>query len=476
VLPPRVVIAGTHSGIGKTTVATGLLAALSCRGLKVGAAKVGPDFIDPGYHSLACGRPSRNLDVRLCSESVVKALAAKAGEGCHLLVVEGVMGLFDGAGSSADASTAHVARLLDAPVILVVDAAAMSGSAAAVVHGFRTFDPTVRLAGVVLNRVGSDGHESLLREALAPLGLPVLGALRRDDRLTWRDRHLGLIPVAERPEGVRAALDILAAFVAAHVDLQAIVELAGTAPRALVPEVPAPPRWDAPPSTTEKRRAPTAAGAPAGDGAPASPRRRSRHLPVVALAGGPAFSFTYPELPEALLAAGAEVVPFDPRHDRALPPDATALIAGGGFPEVFAADLAANRPLLADVRQRVSAGLPTWAECGGLLWLARTLDGAALAGVVPADGRMTDRLTIGYRRAVTRTASPLGPSGTTLGGHEFRCSELDPPGDALEMSGRFGQSRAGHATPTLIATYLHVHPAGEPAAVASFIQAAAGEP
>ncbi len=443
-LPPRVVIAGTHSGVGKTTVATGLLAALAGRGVPVGAAKVGPDFVDPGYHALACGRPSRNLDLRLCGEDVVRAVAARAGAGCDLLVVEGVMGLFDGSGSGPEASTAHVAKVLDAPVVLVVDAAAMSGSVAAVVHGFRSLDPAVRVAGVVLNQVGSDGHEALLRDALAPLDLPVVGALRRDDRVGWRDRHLGLVPVAERPDEVRAALSVLAALVADRVDLEAVIALAGRAGAVQAGEIPAPP-------PTQGR-------------------------PVVALAGGPAFSFTYPELPEALVAAGAEVIPFDPLHDPVLPAEATALIAGGGFPEVFVAELAANLPLLADVRRRVGAGLPTWVECGGLLWLARSLDGRPLAGVVPSDGRMTDRLTLGYRTARTRVGSPLGPAGTTLQGHEFRYSELTPSGDALDLEGRSGRATAGFATPTMLGTYLHVHPAGEPGAVGAFVRTAARRP
>ncbi len=441
-LPPRVVVAGTHSGVGKTTVATGLLAALRARGMRVGAAKVGPDFIDPGYHSLACGRPSRSLDVRLCGEAAVVALAERAGLGCELLVVEGVMGLFDGSGSGPEASTAHVARLLGAPVVLVVDATAMSGSVAALVHGFRSLDPGVRVEGVVLNRVGSDGHEQLLRDALEPLAVPVLGALHRHDRLRWRDRHLGLVPVAERPGAVRASIDALAGLMAARVDLDGVVALAGTAHPVAGGELPAP--------------------------APVDGRA------VVAVAGGPAFSFTYPELPEMLAAAGAEVVPFDPRHDATLPVGATALILGGGFPEVFAAELAANEPLLADVRRRVGAGLPTWAECGGLLWLARSLDRRALAGVVPADGRMTDRLTLGYRTARTRVASPVGPAGTILQGHEFRYSDLTPAGDALDLQGRGGPTRSGFATPTLLASYLHVHPAGEPAAIGAFLRAAAG--
>ena len=470
-LPPRVVVAGTHSGVGKTTIATGLLAALAGRGVRVGAAKVGPDFIDPGYHALACGRPSRNLDVRLCGEEAVRAAAARAGAGCQLLVVEGVMGLFDGAGSGPQASTAHVARLLDAPVVLVVDAAGTSGSIAAVVHGFASFDPRVRLGGVVLNRVGSESHEMLLREALGPVGVPVLGALRRDDRVVWRDRHLGLVPVAERPDEVREAVAALAAVIAANLDLDAIVALARSAPAATTGAVPVPARWDEPaplPAAAPGPTPPAGSRATANTDPPADRRR-----PVVALAGGPAFSFTYPELPEALVAAGAELVAFDPRHDPCLPPEATGLIAGGGFPEVFAADLAANEPLLADVRLRVAGGLPTWAECGGLLWLARSLDGRPLAGIVPADGRMTDRLTLGYRTAVTRCPSPLGPSGTTIEGHEFHYSELDPPGDALELGGRFGRRRAGYGSPVLLATYLHVHPVGAPGAVASFVRAAA---
>jgi len=440
-LPPRLVIAGTHSGVGKTTVATGLLAALTARGVQVGAAKVGPDFIDPGYHALACGRPSRNLDVRLCGEEVVTAIAARAGAGCELLVIEGVMGLFDGAAGGPSGSTAHVATLLGAPVVLVVDAAAMSGSVAAVVHGFSDLDQAVAVAGVVLNRVGSASHEDLLRGALAPLGLPVLGALHRDDRLVWRDRHLGLVPVAERPDEVRSALDVLAEMIDRRVDLEAVVSLARTAIPRAAGEIPLP--------------------------APVVGRA------VVALAGGPAFCFTYPELPEMLTTAGAQVIPFDPRHDPALPDGATALIAGGGFPEVFVAELAANEPLLADVRRRIGTGLPTWAECGGLLWLARSLDGRHLAGVLAADGRMTDRLTLGYRAAVTQVTSPVGPAGTELGGHEFRYSDLDPPGEALDLQGRTGRSRAGFATPTLLATYLHIHPAAEPAAIGAFIKAAA---
>jgi cobyrinic acid a,c-diamide synthase len=437
-LGARVVVAGTSSGVGKTTVATGLMAAFRSRGLRVASAKVGPDFIDPGYHALATGRPPRNLDAWICGPDLMAPLAARAGEGADVLVVEGVMGLFDG-----PASTAEVATLLDAPVVLVVDASAMSGSVAALVHGFATFDPAVRVAGIVLNRVGSDGHEVLLREALAPLGIPVVGALRRDDAFGWRDRHLGLVPVVEQADAVRQSLGRLADAVTHGCDLDALLALAQTAPPLTAGELPA-------------------------------ANRQPHAQPVrIAVAGGPAFSFTYPDNLELLAQAGAELVPFDPAADAVLPERIDGLYAGGGFPEVFVDALAANRPLLDDVQQRAAHGLTIWAECGGLLWLSRSLDDRSLANVIPADGRMTDRLSLGYRRATMRVDTPLAPAGTELKGHEFHYSTLDPAGDALDLSGRFGQGRAGFASPTLLASYVHFHLAATPEVAERFVRTAA---
>ena len=429
-LGPRFVVAGTHSGVGKTTVATGLMAALRRRGDRVAPAKVGPDFVDPGYHALATGRAGRNLDAWICGEERIASLAAKAANGADVLVVEGVMGLFDGAAEPGNpASTAHVARLLDAPVVLVVDASAMSGSVAALVHGYATFDPAVRIAGVVLNRVGSPAHESMLRDALDPMGTPVLGVLARADELAWRDRHLGLVPVVEQREAVEKSLDRLADSVDASCDLEAISALARRAPRRPTAEAPT-----------------------------ARPSGRAR----VAVAGGPAFSFMYPDNLELLVQAGAELVPFDPRADAALPAEVDAVYAGGGFPEVFVEELAANRPLLDDVRARVRRGLVTWVECGGLLWLSRSLDGHAQCGALDAEGSMSERLTLGYRRAHTGVDTPLAPAGTELRGHEFHYSSLDPAGDALTMSGRNGETRAGFASPRLLASYLHLHLAADP--------------
>lgn len=440
-LGPRVVVSGTHSGVGKTTVATGLMAALRRRGLVVGSAKVGPDYIDPGYHSVATGRPGRSLDAWLAGEELVAPLAADASAGADVLVVEGVMGLFDGSAQpGCDGSTAEIARLLQAPVVLVVDAGAMSGSVAAVVHGFATLDPRVQLAGVILNRVGGPGHTRLLEDALAPLRIPVVGAIEHDDALGWRERHLGLVPVAEHGSSVAESIDRLAAVIERAVDIEAVLELARSAP------------------------ATSAASLPA-----------ARHVASarVALAAGAAFNFVYPENLALLAQAGAELVPFDPLTGSALPQGCDAVYAAGGFPEVFGEQLAANAPLLDDVRRAIDGGLVVWAECGGLMWLARSLDGHPLVGALAGDVRMTDSLTIGYRSAVTTVATPLGPVGTKLRGHEFHRSAIEPAGDALALSSPFGDSTAGFGSPTLFASYLHQHLAATPALAERFVHAAA---
>jgi cobyrinic acid a,c-diamide synthase len=422
------------------------MAALRIRGLTVASAKVGPDFIDPGYHQLATGRPGRNLDSFLCGPHAIRPIAAKAASGADLLVVEGVMGLFDGLGASPTASTAEIASLLDAPVVLVVDASSMSSSVRALIHGYhdhleRHFSRGI--AGMVLNRVGSDTHESLLRETLEDQPVPVLGVLRRDRALEWRDRHLGLVPVVEDPTGVGTSLDRLADAVGAGLDLAGLESVARQAP--------------------ELRTA----GLPPAERTPGPPVR-------VAVIGGPAFGFSYPDNLERLEEAGAELVPVDPMSDRALPRGTQALYACGGFPEVFAAELSANEVLLADVKEKISAGLPTWAECGGLLWLARSLDGHRLCGVIPADATLGPRVTVGYRTAVVKETSPVAPAGAVLRGHEHHYSSLDPAGGALELAGRGGTRLEGWASPTLLGTYLHQHLGGDAAPAERFVTCAAG--
>lgn len=450
---PRLVIAGTSSGAGKTTVASGLIGALRERGLRVQGFKVGPDYIDPSYHALAAGRPGRNLDAFLSATELIAPLFGHGAAGADIAIVEGVMGLFDGASGRGElASTAHVSKLLRAPVVLVVDGSAMARSAAAVVHGFRTFDSDVQVAGVIFNRVGSDVHAELLREAVEPLGLPVLGTLRRDERIAAPERHLGLVPVAEREPRTRDALAVLADAIARQTDLDALLALARSAP-----ELPSE-AWD-----------PRAAVARTGE--VEAPRVR------IAIAQGPAFSFHYRENLELLEAAGAELAPFDPLHDEALPEGSDALVLAGGFPEVFGAELAANEPLRAAVTAHAAAGRPLLAECGGLLYLGSTLDGHEMCGVLPLRAAMGRRLTLGYREATAATATPWLARGERVRGHEFHYTQVEPdeeaPGPAWTLSARGTERAEGFVCGAVQASYLHVHWAAFPQLARGFVDAAA---
>lgn len=437
---PRFVIAAPASGHGKTTVATGLMAALRGRGVEVAPFKVGPDYIDPGYHTLAAGRPGRNLDPFLCGEELMAPLLLHGSRGADVAVVEGVMGLFDGRlGSDGFASTAHVARLIDAPVVLVVDARHTSRSVGALVLGMATFDPDLRIGGVVLNQIGSPRHEAEARASVERVGVPVLGSLPRNLEIEAPARHLGLVPAAERDD---AGIVAMGEVVASHVDLDALLALAGTAP-ALAAEP-----WRPPLSP------------PAGAGAARRPK--------VAIAGGRAFTFRYPETDELLIAAGCEPVVFDPLSDTALPPGTAGLWLGGGFPEVHARELAANTALLSAIRDAVADGMPTVAECAGLLYLCRELDGEPMVGALPGTAAMTARLTMGYREATAETDSLLGRVGETITGHEFHRTAADP-GDppAWLLAGR----PDGVATSSIHASYLHTHWAGHPQLAERFTDA-----
>jgi len=449
---PRLVIAGTSSGAGKTTVATGVLAALRGRGVRTTGFKVGPDFIDPSYHALASGRPGRNLDAFLSGPELIAPLFRHGSQDAEVAVVEGVMGLYDGAtGRGELASTAHVAKLLRAPVVLVVDAAAMARSVAAIVHGYATFDPAVNVAAVVLNRVGSPWHAALLREALEPLGVPVLGALPRDADVETPERHLGLVPVAEREQRAADAIDRLAWAVSEHCDLPGLLALAQSAP-----ELPGE-SWS--PAPSDDLPLPTA-----------EPVR-------VAVARGPAFSFHYQENLELIEAAGAELVAFDPLVDEELPPRAGAVVMAGGFPEVFGSELSGNGALRAEIGAFARRGRPVLAECGGLLYLAADLDGHPMCGVIPVRARMGQRLTLGYREAVADAGHPVWPQRTAVRGHEFHYSEVDPPADprapAWRLRARAAERSEGHVLRLVHASYLHTHWAATPNVAARLVSAAA---
>ncbi|MFD8513113.1 cobyrinate a,c-diamide synthase [Streptomyces antimycoticus] len=466
---PRLVIAAPASGSGKTTVTAGLMAAFAERGLDVSPHKVGPDYIDPGYHALAISsaassaqrsraggaRPGRNLDAYLCGPQRIAPLFLHGAAGCDLALVEGVMGLFDGAAGQGElASTAHVAKLLRAPVVLVVDASSQSRSVAALVHGFASWDPEVRVAGVILNKVGSDRHEAMLREALEGCGVPVLGALRRTREVRAPSRHLGLVPVAERQAEAVDAAAALAARVREGCDLEGLLALARSAPP--LSET----AWD---PEEEMRRAVEAVPGAAGRG-----DRAAR--PVVAVAGGAAFTFSYAEHTELLTAAGARVVPFDPLRDERLPEGTGGLVIGGGFPEVYAPELSANEPLREAVAELAASGAPIAAECAGLLYLARSLDGEPMCGVLTAEARMSERLTLGYREAVAISDTALAAAGTRVRGHEFHRTTIVPGAGAEPAWGLVHPERRteGFAQGNVHASYLHVHWASVPGAASRF--------
>jgi cobyrinic acid a,c-diamide synthase len=448
---PRVVVAAAASGTGKTTVATGLVAALRRRGLVVSPHKVGPDYIDPGYHALAGDRPGRNLDPWLVGPQRLVPLlrhGARTPVPADIAVVEGVMGLYDGVSANVGlapdfGSTAHVARLTGAPVVIVLDTRAQARTAAAVVLGLRAFEPRLRLGGVILNRVGSAFHERILREALAEVGVPVLGAIHRRETLAAPSRHLGLVPVAERASESLAVVDTLAEAVESGVDLDAVLAVARSAPPLTEPA------WD-----------------PVAEvGGPVAPNN-----PVVAVAAGAAFTFGYVETVELLAAAGARVVGFDPLRDAALPAGTAGVVLGGGFPEVYAEALSANGALRSDL---AAFDGPMVAECAGLLYLGESLDGVPMVGRLPLRSRMTGGRTLGYREAVAASASCVAAAGEVVRGHEFHSTVTEPEHGEVP-AWRWGGSCHGFVAGPggqIHASYLHTHWAGYPGAARRFLEA-----
>lgn len=443
------VVAGTASGVGKTTVTAGIVAALVRRGYAVQPFKAGPDYIDPSYLGRAAGVPCRNLDTWMLDQAAVGELFARAVSVADIAVVEGVMGLFDGrSGEDEAGSTAQLAKLLELPVVLVVDASAMARSAAATVMGYQRFDPGLRVAGVVLNRVAGERHAEMCTTAIEQdTGVPVVGWLPRDETVVLPERHIGLIPESElRPDG--AIFDSLVDLVERQLDLDAL--LASAAPCSL----------DVPPLLF--------------------PREPQPSLARIAIARDRAFNFYYEDALDLLRAWGAELLPFSPLEDERLPEGAGAIYIGGGFPELFAGQLAANASMHAALREAAARGLPVYGECGGLMYLGRSLvdlegESHEMVGLVPAHSVMTrDRLTLGYREAESR-GTPLLPVGERVRGHEFHWSTLrEPPSDehaaywVVEGDGRPEGFRVGSVT----ATYLHTHLAARPDLARNFVATA----
>lgn len=457
---PRIAIAAPASGHGKTTVATGIMAALQKRGRDVAGFKVGPDFIDPGYHGLATGKPGRNLDPFLTSEELIAPLllhgartpsAQDPDKFADIAVIEGVMGLFDGRiGSEGFASTAHVAALTRTPIVLVLDISHISRTAGALVHGLATYDPSIALSGVILNKSASARHHKEVRDAVEAAGVPVVGVLPRDGGIAAPSRHLGLVPVEERDEAADT-IALLAERVADHIDLDAITAIAAKATPLQTPA------WSPHDHVT----------------APATSTR-----PRVAVAGGRAFTFRYAETTELMRAAGLEPFIFDPTGDCALPDDVAGIYLGGGFPQVHAAQLS-QTAVTDSLAHAVRRGVPTVAECAGYLYLSSTLDGHPMAGVLPAHAAMGPRLTLGYRQAIAPSDSLLAPAGSRVTGHEFHRTtttvDLSHDAPAWLLDGQadgLSADPAGTGRPTVHASYLHTHWAGYPALAQAFANAA----
>ena len=440
------VIAGTQSGVWKTTITLGLIYALRRRGLTVQPFKVGPDFIDPGHHTQAAGRASRNLDGWMLRKDVNLTLFRRHASEAQVTVVEGVMGLFDGYdGLSEAGSTAQMAKWLGLPVLLVVDARSLARSAGALVHGFATYDPDLELAGVIFNRIGSPTHLHYLCQALSQLdGVKCFGGLPREAELAIPERHLGLFTAEDHPlEEER--LEHLADFLEQNLDLDGL--------QASLPVLSFP-----------QETALDSASPP--DPCPLTPGPFTVRLGV---ARDPAFCFYYPENLELLGQFGAELVPFSPLTDRELPENLHGIYMGGGYPELYAAQLAANEGMKHSIAEKAAAGLPIYAECGGLMYLSQEiedLDGRShsMAGVLPLKVRMLKRLkALGYREITLTAACILGPAGTKARGHEFHYSEIAGEPDNLsrlyKITARQGAEAApeGYCLNNVLASYVHLH-------------------
>jgi len=458
---PRIVIAGTASGVGKTTFSLGLIAALRARGFRVQPFKCGPDYLDPTHHTLAAGVPCRNLDTWMVPPTAMLELFARATANCDLAVIEGVMGLHDGRGGARDlGSTAEIAKRLEAPVLLVADVGKLSRSAGALALGYAAFDREVRVAGVLLNQVGTERHRLWATEGVAErTTLPVLGYLPKKAPVALPERHLGLVPATE-VEGMARSLEAIREQIEATVDVEGILKVA----RAAGP-------------------APVADGA-LFPGAPQTPDVR------IGLARDAAFGFYYEDNLDLFRAWGADLVEVSPLADPALPSDLDGLYLGGGFPELHGEALAANGGFRRSVAEAARVGLPIYAECGGLMYLAEwlvDLEGArhAMAGIVPGTSVMQrGRVRMGYVEATALRESPLAPAGASIRGHEFHWSSMDPPDArwaAYRVDGDRLEGVVAGPTENVLASYLHVHFGSDPSLAPRFVaacrvQRAAGVP
>ena len=450
-------IAGPESGVGKTTVALSLMAALRKRGRAVQPFKCGPDFIDGGHHARACGRASRNLDGWMLSAEANCEIFRRGSAEADVCLVEGMMGLFDGVdGKSEAGSSAEIAKWLRLPVILVVDASSIARSAAALVHGFETFDSELKLAGVIFNRVAGPAHYRLLKDALTARTRAVpLGYLPRDERIHIPERYLGLFTSGEDllPD---TSLSLLGELAENTIDLEKLLECA--TPTAAT-------SWDA----------------RARDARPGDARLAPANSIRLGVASDKAFCFYYQDNLDALREAGAEIVEFSPLADPSLPADLDGLYFGGGYPELFANQLAENGPMLTSIKRAAQAGLPIYAECGGLMYLGKkivTKEGMSfpMAGVLPISVQMTDRLVkFGYTEVSFTSDCLMGSAGKKARGHSFHCSRIIDAGPIEHVyrtrnSMTGCEEKEGLRIKNVLASYIHLHFLSSPGMADSFVK------
>lgn len=446
---PRLVIAGTHSGVGKTTITSGIMRALTNRGLKVQGFKVGPDYIDPSYHTIATKRFSRNLDSWLLTEETILELMERSSQDVDIAIIEGVMGFYDGFGGNSDlGSTAHIAKITKSPVILIVDARSMARSIAALVYGYCNFDPEVNIAGIILNKVASKRHLDILKEALEPQGIPILGAIFRDNQLGMPERHLGLIPAVEMAN-LETKIDHIARVLQENIIFSDLVQIAKNIEEFAV--------------NTSKIFL---------------PQEGKYDGLKIGYAYDRAFSFYYRDGLDLLENYGVDLIPISPLEDTQLPVDLAGIILGGGFPELFLEQLSANLSFSNSLKKVARQGIPIYAECGGFMYLTEKIINFTgqeyeMVGLIPGKCKMNNRLvSMGYREGQLLHDALLGPAGFIIKGHEFHYSLFEPNNRedftwaySFNNKGKTG----GYVKDNLLASYLHLHFLSNPQWVKNFL-------
>lgn len=445
----RFVIAGTHSGVGKTTITAGIIKALRVRGLEVQPFKVGPDYIDPGYHTLASDRQTRNLDGWMLTPGQVQEVLSRNIPRGGVGVVEGVMGLYDGyAADREEGSTAHIAKITNSPVFLIIDGAKMARSAAAVALGFKTLDPEVPLAGLIFNRLGGNRHYELLKKAVEPLNIPVFGYFPRETEMLLPERHLGLVPTSEM-NSLNEFLNYWAAMVERCLDLDEMIKICGSFPTAHIPK-----------NTT-------------------LPKTFHSARCNLAVARDDSFTFYYPENLELLGSRGASIMEVNLLKDSELPHDCHGLYIGGGFPEVFAKQLSENESMVKSVRRAAQRGMPVYGECGGFMYLTRGIKDFQgrfypLTGIFDCDAVMTEkRQALGYVLAKTQVDNFLTCRGEETRGHEFHWSDITREGltDYVYNFPNKGDRKDGLIYKNVLGSYAHLHFYSNPLIAERFVEA-----